>query len=191
MPRLLIVGWSNSVMSLCNEAIQHPGPVTFDFSRVVWAAPFGLTAISVTLERCIVDRKQLSYVPPDDAKVREYLERIGFDQIFLVGGRGPRHVSTSVELKRLTSVDPGYTDALVELVDSSLRLSRHHKYQMRMHINELMTNAFDHSKSPVGFYACAQWYPSNRNLRISFADGGIGILKALNESGKYGQYADA
>lgn len=190
MPRLLTVGWSNEILRLRDQAVQYPGPVTFDFSEVAWAAPFGLTAVSVTIERCLAGKKQLFYRPPKNSKVKKYLKKIGFDQIFLRGKRGPNHFSTSVELKRLATVDPGYADALVKLIDLLFSLSEDDEFQLRLHINELMTNAFDHSKSPMGFYACAQWYRQNRNLRVSFADGGIGILETLNQSKKYGRFAD-
>lgn len=187
LPRLLTVGWSNKILSLCEEAVEHDGPVTFDFSNVTWAAPFGLTTMSTVLARCLNDKKETLYVPPTDQKVRRYLERIGFDKHFLAG-RDPQHISTSVELKKLTGVDPGYTDALVQIMDTYVPLSVRDKFQMKLHINELMTNGFDHSRSPVGCYVCAQWYQQNKNLRISFVDAGIGIRQSLTAVKKYGEF---
>ncbi len=112
------------------------------------------------------------------------MERIGFQYHFLKGEEA-EHKKTSVELKRLRGVDPGCSEALVNLISANFPLSEDAEYEMRTHINELMTNSFDHSKTKFGFYVCAQWYPAKKNLRISFADGGIGIFQSLRESGKF------
>jgi len=184
LPKLLTIGWSHILFDRLSEALNHPGPTTFDFERVYWAAPFGLTAISVVLEKCLAQGKEVFYSPPQRTEFKSYLERIGFQRHFLKGAE-VQHKKTSVELKRLLGVDPGCSEALVELIAANLPLSDDMKYETRTHINELMTNSFDHSKTKFGFYVCAQWYPGKRNLRISFADGGIGIFRSLKDSGKF------
>lgn len=184
LPKLLTVGWSHILLACCADATDHDGPVTFDFDKVTWAAPFGLTVISVALAKCLDQGKAVFYVPPANAQVNTYLERIGFRYHFLKGA-AVEHKKTSVELKCLRTVDPGCSEAIVELIADNLDLTEDAKYEMRTHINELMTNGFDHSKSKVGCYVCAQWYPAKQNLRISFADGGIGIFQSLRDSGKF------
>ena len=42
---------------------------------------------------------------------------------------------------------------------------------------EMMNNVVDHSKSPVGGFAMAQYYPQNRKIQFAIADRGIGFLK--------------
>lgn len=184
LPKLLTIGWSHILLQRCAEALKHAGPLTFDFEKVHWAAPFGLTVISVTLAKCLQQGKEVFYIPPNRAVLREYLERIGFKYHFLQGEE-VEHKKTSVELKCLRGVDPGCSAAIVNLIADNFPLSDDAKYEMQTHINELMTNGFDHARSPVGCYVCAQWYPAKRNLRISFADGGIGIFKSLKDSGKF------
>lgn len=186
LPKLLTVGWSHILLDCCSKAINHDGPVTLDFDRVAWAAPFGLTVVSVTLAKCLDLGKKVFYVPPRDRLVHDYLERIGFRYHFLKGA-AVGHKKTSVELKCLRAVDPGCSEAIVDLIADNLTLTEDAKYEMRTHINELMTNGFDHSKSKAGCYVCAQWYPAKQNLRISFADGGIGIYQSLRDSGKFPQ----
>ncbi len=183
-PKLLTIGWSHILLEGLSDALNHLGPVTFDFERVDWAAPFGLTAISVVLEKCLEQGKSVYFSPPKNSKFKSYLERIGFRYHFLKGEQ-VEHKKTSVELKRLRGVDPGCSEALVNLISANFPLSDDAKYEMRTHINELMTNSFDHSKTNFGFYVCAQWYPAKKNLRISFADGGIGIFQSLRQSGQY------
>lgn len=189
LPKLLTIGWSHIFFDRLSEALGHEGPITFDFERVDWAAPFGLTAIAVVLEKCLDQGKKIYYTPPKNKEFRSYLERIGFQYHFLKGTE-VAHKATSVELKRLRGVDPGCSEALVNLIADNFPLSDDAKYEMRTHINELMTNSFDHSKTKFGFYVCAQWYPQMKNLRISFADGGIGIFQSLKESGKFPQVKD-
>ncbi len=185
LPKLLTVGWSHTLFDRLAEAINHPGPITLDFERVEWAAPFGLTAISVILKKCSQQPgKIIYYSPPKNKELSNYLERIGFEYNFL-SGNIVEHRQTSVELKGLKGVDPGCSEAVVNLIASNFPLTKDAQYEMRTHINELMTNAFDHSKSVVGCYVCAQWFPAKKNLRISFADGGIGIFQSLKESGKF------
>jgi signal transduction histidine kinase len=184
MPRQLTVALSDQIITLCNEANNHHGPLTFDFSDVYWTEPFGLTAISTTLAKCCRKPRPIQYVPPQDDKVRSYLKEIGFDEIFLRGGRTqPR--STSLELKRLTQLDPGYIDALLDIMGASITMSKNDKFQLRLHLIELLTNGFDHGKSEVGCFVCAQWYPRIKIIRVSVADGGIGIMTSLNNYGKY------
>lgn len=186
LPKLLTVGWSHILLNCCSEAIKHDGPIAFDFDKVYWAAPFGLTAISVALAKCLAQGKDVYFTPPKRTELKDYLERIGFQYHFLRGA-AVEHKKTSVELKCLRGVDPGCSEAVVELIASNIPLSPDAKYEMRTHINELMTNGFDHARSKVGCYVCAQWYPATRTLRISFADGGIGIFKSLSASGKFPQ----
>lgn len=189
LPKLLTVGWSHILLQRCAEALEHAGPVTFDFSKVYWAAPFGLTVVSVTLAKCLRQGKQVFYQAPNRKELRDYLERIGFKYHFLQGD-AVAHKKTSVELKCLSVVDPGVSEAIVDIIADNLPISGDAKYEMQTHINELMTNGFDHAQSPVGCYVCAQWYPSAKTLRISFADGGIGIFKSLEDSGKFPQVKD-
>jgi len=184
LPKLLTVGWSNKLLELCDAAILHDGPTAFDFEKVEWAAPFGLTTVSVSLARCLRKPYPVHFIPPKARRFAEYLERIGFEYHLLKGG-AVAHRKTSLELKRLSAADPLVSQLLSDLIGENLRLSEDSVYEMRTHLNELMTNGFDHSGSPVGCFVCAQWYPAKQNLRISFADGGIGIQAALRSSGKY------
>jgi hypothetical protein len=184
LPKLLTIGWSHVLFARFDDALRHAGPLTFDFQRTEWAAPFGLTTLSVVLEKCLLRTSEVYYMPPEKSALKSYLDRIGFRRHFL---RGPdaAHKATSVELKRLQGVDPGCGEALVNLIAANFPLSEDAKYEIRAHLNELMTNSFDHGKTRLGFYVCAQWYPAKKNLRISFADGGIGILRSFDKSKKF------
>lgn len=188
LPRKLTIAWSHLLLSDCAEAISHPGPVTFDLENVTWVEPFGLTVISVALMKCLRQGKKVFYSPPADKKLDAYLSRIGFQQLFLSGAQA-RHTATSIELKHLESPSHGYGFAVTDLIARNMRFNRTAGLEMSTQINELMTNVFDHSRSPVGCFVCAQFYPAIRLVRFAFADGGIGIFKSLANSGKFPQIA--
>lgn len=45
--------------------------------------------------------------------------------------------------------------------------------------SELMNNVADHSHSPVGGYAMAQYFPANKKIQFVVADRGVGFLRNL------------
>ena len=184
LPKLLTIGWSQILFAKFSQVLEHHGPVTFDFGEVDWAAPFGLTALSVVIEKCQAQGKDVFFTSPRNELFSSYLNRIAFRPLFQKRD-GIKPTKTSMELTRLIGVDPGCSENLVELISNNFPLTEDAKYEMRTHLNELMTNAFDHSKTKLGFFVCAQWYPVKRNLRISFADGGIGIFQSLKSSGAF------
>ncbi len=78
LPKLLTIGWSHILFRKFSEVLQHDGPVTFDFAEVDWAAPFGLTALSVVIEKCQAQGKDVFFTSPRNALFNSYLNRIAF-----------------------------------------------------------------------------------------------------------------
>lgn len=184
LPGNLTIGWSHLLFENCSQAVAHNGPVTFDFENVKWVEPFGLTAVSVALYKCLKQGKDVYYTPPTDPATRGFLDQIGFTHLFL--RRAPSSAgSTSVQLNHLLKANPGYGLKIIQLIAANIPLSKDSQHEMLTQINELMTNAFDHSKSPVGCFVCAQFYTKLKLVRFTFADGGIGILRSLKNSGKF------
>lgn len=184
LPKSLTIAWSQMLLETCSQAVAHDGPVTFDFENVQWVEPFGLTVISIALSKCLHQGKDVFYSPPVNKAANDFLEQIGFRRYFL-RENASRSASTSVELKHLLSPDHGYGLAIVKLIANNIDLCRDSQLEMYTQINELMTNVFDHSKSPVGCFICAQFYPKTKLVRFTFADGGIGILNSLKKSRKF------
>ncbi len=54
--------------------------------------------------------------------------------------------------------------------------------QVQYVITELVRNALEHSYSPVGAFACAQYYPQTRRVGLGISDGGIGIRASMARS---------
>ncbi|MFC1521541.1 hypothetical protein ACFL6Y_03950 [Elusimicrobiota bacterium] len=185
-PRRLEINASETILSSCCEAVEHDGPVIFDLGKVAWAAPFGITVLAITLERCLKNKKEVLYTPPGDVGVNKYLKRIGFERMFLEGGEKATLVSTSLELRRLERMDYQCIEDLIQVIAGNFSLKADNLYLLKMSIIEFMTNSFDHSRSKLGLYICAQMYPQLQNIKVSFADGGIGIRESLNQFKKYG-----
>src|SRR4029077_8549798 len=45
--------------------------------------------------------------------------------------------------------------------------------------SEMVRNVLEHSQSPVGAFACAQYYAKDRRVSIGIADAGIGICSHM------------
>jgi len=53
---------------------------------------------------------------------------------------------------------------------------------IRYVFSEMVRNALEHSRSPVGAFVCAQYYSQSRRIAIGIADAGIGILSSMERS---------
>lgn len=54
--------------------------------------------------------------------------------------------------------------------------------QIRYVVSEILNNAVEHSRSPVGAYVCAQYYRKKNTVSIGVADAGVGIRQSLARS---------
>lgn len=48
--------------------------------------------------------------------------------------------------------------------------------------SEMVRNALEHSKSPVGAVVCAQYYRETKRIAVGIADAGIGVLESMRRS---------
>ncbi len=182
----MTVGWSRRIIRECTSAIKsRDNEILFNLSRVEWIAPFGLTVLSAAIYACLDKGQTCKGRLPTHRQCREYLKRIGFDELFLEGGEEALKKPTSVELKNIDGLDLSYIQDLLQLAESSFRLDEDDLHQLRMQLIELMTNAQDHANSKMGCFVCAQYYPKVRTLRLSFVDVGRGIPTVLRTLPKY------
>src|SRR5438128_1573982 len=118
-PKLLSIGWSKRILSLCESALEGDSPISFDLSKVSFVAPFGLTVLSSTISKCLKTRS-CYYTGPALKPVSDYLDRIGFSGMFLANVGGPQAKPTSLELKHLMGLDTVYIQHLIDLMDREL-----------------------------------------------------------------------
>lgn len=183
-PKVSTIAYADTIIKNCVDAQKSKGALTFNFRKTTWIDPFAITVIANTIQCCLQTRKkEITYVPPDDIDLKKYLSQIGFNRFFHLNG-ADIHKDTSVELAQLTALKPLYIDDLLSLIDSKMRLSQGVKDSLKMSMQEILTNVFDHSKSENGCFVCAQYYPAKRKIRLCITDFGVGILANLKKKYK-------
>lgn len=187
-PKLSTIAYANTIIKHCVDAQKSKKHLTFNFEKTTWMDPFAITVITGTIQCCLQTKKRtIKYVPPENKKLKDYLSQIGFNKFFHLNGTDI-HKDTSVELMQLTALNPLYIENLIILIDSKMRLSQGVKDSLKMSLQEILTNVFDHSKSENGCFVCAQYYPSRMTIRLCITDFGVGILSNLKK--KYGISTD-
>lgn len=180
-PKLSTIAHADKIIKSCVDAQKSKESLTFDFEKTTWMDPFAITVISGTIQRCLQAKKRgVTYIPPEDKKLKDYLSQIGFNTFFHLNGKDI-HKDTSVELAQLTALKPLYIENLIILIDSKMRLSQGVKDSLKMSLQEILTNVFDHSKSENGCFVCAQYYPAKKTIRLCITDFGVGILSTLKK----------
>jgi hypothetical protein len=99
----------------------------------------------------------------------------------------PDYDGTSLPLRHFYCADmPRYYHYLGELVNMidrpqmTLDLTKEFKKSLL----EVMANACEHARSPIGFFCCAQYFPSDQKIRFSFSDGGVGFRQNVTDFNK-------
>jgi hypothetical protein len=117
-PKLSTIVYAETIIKSCVDAQKSKGSLTFNFEKTTWMDPFAITVISGTIQCCLQAKKRgVTYVPPEDKKLRDYLSQIGFNAFFHLI-REDIHRDTTVELKQLMALEPLYIENLIVLIDS-------------------------------------------------------------------------
>lgn len=160
--------------------------VIFDLSKTEFLTPFGIVLLAGTLSECLSLGKEARYQEPKKRITKEFLAGIGFNNFFQIKSINHRIESPNVQLKRIYSLDYSLIDQILEVFGNFIHMSEGVKCSLKLALNELMTNVFDHSESKEGCYVCAQSYPQEKKIRLCIADFGIGILASLRKIPQYG-----
>lgn len=185
-PRLVTAANSKSVLRLCSRAIRRKDTqVTFDLSKAGFITPFGVTAIAGAIAKCVARGKEVFYQRPAKDEVEAWLSSISFSRLFQIDEMSQAARDTSIELRRLMALNPIYVEDLVSLLDYNMNLSRGVRDSIKLSLQELLTNVFDHSESGIGCFVCAQFTPRSQLIRLSVTDFGIGILNSLRKVKEY------
>ncbi len=184
--KLLTIGFSNAMIELCHKA-RTAGKDTLlvDLSRTTFVTPFGIVLLAGTISEVLSNNKKAEYIEPRDVKTKRFLQGIGFNKFFNLTREPYKIESPNVQLRCLKKIDYFLTDQILEVFKSSISMSEGVQGSLKMALNELMTNVFDHSESRKGCYVCAQTYPQAGHIRLCVADFGIGILASLKKVSKY------
>lgn len=185
-PSFLTIRYANGIILKCEEAIlSSDDEVLFDFSLCRWMEPFAITLIVGAMRQCQARNHDVKYVSSSNSKLEEHLKRIGFYDWGMSTGVHSRYAGRQVELRHLNTLDPLYTDEIIGVLQSYLTLSQGVRQSLHLSLNELMTNAFDHSRSVAGCFVCGQAYTNRGHVSICLTDFGRGILSSLSSSPNY------
>lgn len=181
-PKLQTVAFSNALLKLCHQARTSKADLfLFDLSKTQFISPFGIVLLAGTILECLGEGKRGKYRRPVKQSTRKFLSGIGFNNFIRVPGESQIIESPNVQLKRLDSIDYFLTDKILEVFSFNIQMSDGVKGSLKLSLNELMTNAFDHSESERGCYVCVQSYKRAKKIRLCIADFGIGILASLRK----------
>lgn len=185
-PKLQTIAYSNTLFKLCHQArISNEKLIIFDLSKTEFICPFGIILLSGTIKECLAQGKEAKYRRPAKDATRKFLQGIGFNKFFEIRDVEHKIESPNVQLRQLDHIDYLLTDQILAVFNYSLRMTDGVQGSLKMALNELMTNAFDHSESVRGCYVCAQNYVRSKKIRLCIADFGIGILASLKKVPKF------
>ena len=110
-------------------------------------------------------------------KVRMNLRQNGFERTFKKDGEQPWD-GNSIQYREDPSLDE---NSLVDHLRSAwmgrawVKLSDELRDMICGQVTEIYTNAFIHSRSPVGVFSCGQHFPKDRRLELTIIDFGCGV----------------
>jgi anti-sigma regulatory factor (Ser/Thr protein kinase) len=185
-PKLQTIAYSNTLLNLCHQArTTEEDLITFDLLKTEFICPFGIILLTGSISECLVRKKDAKYKRPNKEATRKFLSGIGFNKFFKLPDEDYKIESPNVQLKRVKHLDTLLTDQIIDVFKTRIRMSEGVEGSLRMALNELMMNAFDHSESERGCYVCAQSYIRAKKIRLCIADFGIGIQQSLKKVPEY------
>lgn len=189
-PGRIVIAHSNQLLSYSQQARETlDEEVIFDLTRTTFLTPFGIVLLAGTISECLSHGKKVEYRGPRKRVTRKFLSGIGFNKFFRLSDEEHKIESSHVQLRRLDSIDYLLTEKIVEVFNYAITMSENLQGSLSLAINEIMTNAFDHSGSKRGCYVCAQAYEEDDIIRLCVADFGVGLFARL--SPKYPQLQDS
>lgn len=193
-PKRVSIAFSDTMIRLYNLAKNNlDNEVICDLSRSESLTPFGIIMLTSTIDECSRRGKKCFYIAPNSILLKKFLYDIGFNNLFHIKTNNIDRVKMQTgtfQLTRVTGLDALIAETLTELIAYQVNISPGLNYSLRLSLNELMTNVIAHS-GIADYYVCAHTYPNRRQLRLCIADRGMGILRSLNRSKKYGLLRDS
>ncbi len=189
-PNRIVVAHSNQLLSYSQQARNSvDSEVVFDLTRTTFLTPFGIVLLAGTISECLSQGKKVVYRKPRKVRTRKFISGIGFNKFFRLSDEEHKIESSHVQLRRLDAIDYLLTEQIVKVFDFAITMSENLQGSLTLAINEIMTNAFDHSGSQKGCYVCAQAYEEDDIIRLCVADFGVGLLTRL--APKYSQLTNS
>jgi len=163
---------SLKVISKIDEAFDKREKIKLDLSEVTWALPCSVILISGKLMEIHKKGAEVSYLPPKNPKVKEWLSNIGFP----LGKKSDG--DTFISLKHFSN-NPNNQNQVNEesnaLIDSiEGKIPNTFGISVKYILGELADNMDEHSNFTFASLM-AQYYPQKEHLDIAVLDNGITI----------------
>jgi len=185
-PAYLGIRNAKSLIQKCNEAFSSSAnTILFDLWICRFSDPFAITLLAGSMRVCVSRGRKVFYKKPRKKVLDQHFNRIGFYKFGKSVVGKSKYAPHQVELQHLTALRPDYTAAVIQVLKGYLNLSRGVQDSLYLSVNELMTNTFDHSKTVVGCFGCAQAWTERGTVGICLTDFGRGILASLLTVTKY------
>lgn len=161
-----------------DELLPRSKNINFDFSRLVWAAPDGMTVLSNLLEwlkkRGVTGR----FIDSNPAnRAHQYMDDCGFFEVYSDGPLREHNAmrSTTQQIRKVActgSVD--WLDQHIPWLADCLETNKGTLAEFKTSLREIFLNIEDHSTEEIGCVH-VQWFPNGRYVHLSISDFGVGI----------------
>jgi anti-sigma regulatory factor (Ser/Thr protein kinase) len=159
--------------------------VLLDFTYAKWLEPICLALVAFSVFHFHNKDIPVRYKRPSNNNLQQYLDSCRFTKIINVKKNTDiEELETNIPLRhfKLNSLlDYAYIERIMNLIKHEVSLEPEIERILRTSIAELFTNVNDHSRSKLGCFSLAQWYPRKKKVCLTVLDNGIGFLKSLQQ----------
>lgn len=156
------------------------GPTTLDLRRVNFIAPWAVCLFAAyALSQKIVNRKHIRVLVHESSTAGSYIREAGL--LSLLGQNSSKFPISTDRIVPLAQIkESGQIILFVKKVMDLLQLGDEElEGAVRYSLVELLRNVVQHSSSPIGGIAMAQYFPNTGLVDLIVADTGIGIKRTL------------
>lgn len=159
-------------------------PIIIDFRQCNFIAPYAATLFATyILWLRKVKRKKVKILLNKTSVAGNFLLQCGFFDIIGEKDLSPteKREDRTVQLTCVTSSSeiPKFASSVMDILQiEDEELAGAVKYSLI----ELLRNVVQHSNSPIGAVAMAQYYPNTGLVEVCVADSGLGIKRTINEA---------
>ncbi len=159
--------------------------LTLNLESVHRAYPSGILPMIVTIDRLRLFGKTIYVKLPSNSNTRKLFRSVNWAHYL-----APEQFEKSESVHDRHLVTRNFDDAnnqklivddFMDVILRNMQVPLDIISGLEWSINEITDNVLNHSKSKVGGYIQASTYPKNNLIVFAIVDGGIGILKSMQE----------
>lgn len=188
LPSRLTHDRPDTLSRIVGALISSSRSIELDASGVTFSQPLGVVALeAAALLREHRGLPKPVWIAPEDTEARDYLVEVGFRMEESIGRpSGVAPTDSGTRVAHLERTDVVFVDRAAHLVRERVPGTPDSvAHDIRLALNELTTNAFEHAESPIGCVAQTRWYAKDQNVRIAVADLGVNIVRHLRRRSEF------